>query len=278
MDANNLLNDLDIFASNGVVFSKEQKTTLQNSLTVTKAQYNFSRISFWGKINGLKDDYFIAQGYRKNMKNDESSLQTLYSLNASDWCILEEVEESVKDLALTLRGRFIGDPSFSYDCVDPSAMNNIDSNNPEENNNNNNKQNVGGERFGQGDFKELQILEESRLAAVVSEISKTALAHPKNSICKDGSLNSQWNGLDCNQAIDISNWCVGTNTEEMVSGKCSTYWSIQKQRGLGVDCTHVVLRSLLWLGAIAFHTTETNQFGKIYVGTGEYNIDHSFMI
>merc|ERR1712032_1695193 len=104
---------------------------------------------------------------------------------------------------------------------------------------NNNKQNVGGERFGQGDFKELQILEESRLAAVVSEISKTALAHPKNSICKDGSLNSQWNGF---------------------------------------DCKHVVLRSLLWLGAIAFHTTETNQFGKIYVGTGEYNIDHSFMI
>lgn len=276
MNASNLLYDLEVFASNGVVFSKEQKATLQNSLTVTKAQYNFSRISFWGKINGLKDDYFIAQGYRKNMKNDESSLQTLYSLNAADWCILEEVEQSVRDLALTLRGRFIGDPSFSYDCIDPNPSNNIDNNNNSTEENNNNKQD-GGERFGQGDFKELQILEESRLAAVVSEISKTALAHPKHSICKDGSLNSQWAGLDGNQAIDISNWCDGTNGE-MASEKCSTYWSIQKQRGLGVDCIHVVLRNLLWLGAIAFHTTETNQFGKIYVGTGEYNIDHSFMI
>jgi radial spoke head protein 9 len=272
MDASNLLNDLEVYASNGVVFSKEQKAILQNSLTVTKAQYNFSRISFWGKISGLKDDYFIAQGYRKNMANDESSLQTLYSLNAADWCILEEVEKSVRDLALTLRGRFIGDPSFSYDCVDPNAVNNIDNNNTEDNNNNKH-----GERFGQGDFNELQILEESRLAAVVSEISKVALAHPKHSICKDGSLNLQWNGLDGNQAIDISNWCDGSNGE-MASGDCSTYWSIQKQRGLGVDCIHVVLRNLLWLGAIAFHTTETNQFGKIYVGTGEYNIDHSFMI
>merc|ERR1712159_788437 len=98
MDANNLLNDLEIFASNGIVFSREQRVTLQNSLTVTKAQYNFSRIKFWGKITGLKDDYFIAQGYRKNFggtggrDDDNNNIQTLYSLNGGDWCILEDVE------------------------------------------------------------------------------------------------------------------------------------------------------------------------------------------
>jgi len=279
MDANSLLTDLEIFASNGVSFSNEQKVTLQNSLTVTKAQYNFYKINFWGKINGLKDDYFIAQGYRKNMQNETLALQTLYSLNGADWCILEEVDESIRDLALKLRGRFIGDPSFAYDCIDPSSLyNNTDSNNFSQNlsTETNNNENIN-KNFGQGDYSELRILEESRLSAVVSEISKVALVHPKNSVCKDGKINTQWNGFDSKQAVEINNWCDGENSV-LDESKCSKYWSIQKQRGLGVDCIHVVLRNLLWLGAIAFHTVETNQFGRIYVGTGEFNVDHSFMI
>jgi len=291
MDANNLLNDLEIFASNGIVFSREQRVTLQNSLTVTKAQYNFSRIKFWGKITGLKDDYFVAQGYRKtnfsgNDKNSSSNnnlIQTLYSLNGGDWCILEDVDENVKNLALTVRGRFIGDPSFAYDCIDHNndvTENNhkiADSNNNSSENKNNNHSN-----FGQGDSQELRILEETRLSAVVSIITKKALVCPKDSITSDGRLNSQWNGLDGNQATDLSNWCDGENNDlisrEKGGEQESLKWSIQKQRGQGVDCVHVILKNLEWLGAIAFHTTETNQFGNIYVGNGEFNIDHPFMI
>ena len=242
-------------ASNGIVFSREQRVTLQNSLTVIKAQYNFSRIKFWGKITGLKDDYFIAQGYRRNM-NDY--LQTLYSLNGADWCILEEVDEKIKGLALKLRGRFIGDPSFAYDCIEPD--------NNEESNNTNNQNSP---NFGQGDNSELRILEESRLSAVVSEISKQALVFPRNSICIDsGRLNLQWTGMNMKQALELSNWCDGSN--QPITEISEKYWSIQQQMGAGVDCVHVVFRNLLWLGAIAFHTVETDQFGNIYVGTGEY--------
>ena len=287
MDANNLLNDLEIFASNGIVFSREQRVTLQNSLTVTKSQYNFSRIKFWGKITGLKDDYFIAQGYRKNFEssnnNDNNLIQTLYSLNGCDWCILEDVDENVKNLALTVRGRFIGDPSFAYDCIDPSSFennsNNNGNNNTDSNNNNSseNKNNNNNSNFGQGDSQELRILEETRLSAVVSIITKKALIRPKDSInSSDGKLNSQWNGLNGSEATDLSNWCDGENSE--ISRESRKYWSIQKQRGQGVDCVHVVLKNLEWLGAIAFHTTETNQFGNIYVGNGEFNMDFSFMI
>jgi len=290
MDANNLLNDLEIFASNGIVFSREQRVTLQNSLTVTKAQYNFSRIKFWGKISGLKDDYFVAQGYRKthfsgnnDNNNNDNLIQTLYSLNGGDWCILEDVDENVQKLALSVKGRFIGDPSFTYeincslnnnnDVAATENLKNTDSKfNSSENNKNNNHNN-----FGQGDSQELRILEETRLSAVVSIITKTALVCPKNSITSDGRLNSQWNGLDGNQATDLSNWVDGENNE-ISREKQGINWSIQKQRGQGVDCVHVILKNLEWLGAIAFHTTETNQFGNIYVGNGEFNMDLSFMI
>jgi radial spoke head protein 9 len=58
--------DLDLLAYSGIVFSPEQRASLQTSLIILKEQYKFKTIHFWGKIIGVADDYFIIQGRQKN--------------------------------------------------------------------------------------------------------------------------------------------------------------------------------------------------------------------
>ena len=40
----------------------------------------------------------------------------------------------------------------------------------------------------------------------------------------------------------------------------------------------VVLRSLLWPGLTFYHAPRTKNYGYIYVGTGEKNLDLPFML
>ena len=62
MDSADLHLNIDYVGSNGMILSPEQKASLQTSLTILKNNQKFSRVYFWGKILGVKDDYFIAQG------------------------------------------------------------------------------------------------------------------------------------------------------------------------------------------------------------------------
>ncbi|KAM8937889.1 radial spoke head protein 9 homolog isoform 2-T2 [Lycaon pictus] len=55
---------------------------------------------------------------------------------------------------------------------------------------------------------------------------------------------------------------------------CPGSWSIQMERGNAL----VVLRSLLWPGLTFFHAPRTKNYGYIYMGTGEKNIDLPFML
>lgn len=51
-------------------------------------------------------------------------------------------------------------------------------------------------------------------------------------------------------------------------------WSLQFERGSAL----VTLRSMLWLGFTFFHVPGTKDYGSIYVGTGEKNMDLPFML
>ena len=62
MDAEGLHLSIDYVGSTGVVLSPEQKAALQTSLCIAQSHYKFHRVYLWGKILGIKDDYFIAQG------------------------------------------------------------------------------------------------------------------------------------------------------------------------------------------------------------------------
>ena len=61
MNGQDLHLSIDYVGSSGIVLSPEQKAALQTSLTILQSNMKLPRVYFWGKILGIKDDYFIAQ-------------------------------------------------------------------------------------------------------------------------------------------------------------------------------------------------------------------------
>lgn len=75
MDACDLHLNIDYVGTSGIVLSPEQKAALQTSLVIQQNHYKFHRIYFWGKILGVKDDYYIAQG---TQRDELAETKTLY--------------------------------------------------------------------------------------------------------------------------------------------------------------------------------------------------------
>lgn len=62
MEAQKLHLNVDYVGTSGIILSPEQKSCLQTSLTILQNNQKFACVFFWGKILGVKDDYYIAQG------------------------------------------------------------------------------------------------------------------------------------------------------------------------------------------------------------------------
>ncbi len=79
MESESLHLDIDYVASSGVILSVEQKAALQSSLVILKSQQKFEKIQFWGKILGVRMDYFIVQGVGKDHLKDRRTLYRFVS-------------------------------------------------------------------------------------------------------------------------------------------------------------------------------------------------------
>lgn len=75
MDAEGLHLSMNYVSSSGIILSPEQRAALETSLVILKTNYKFNRVWFWGKLLGIKDDYFIAQGAGRN---ELANRKTLY--------------------------------------------------------------------------------------------------------------------------------------------------------------------------------------------------------
>lgn len=277
MDSDSLHYSLDLAAANGLTLSSEQRAALQSSLLIVKRNYKFSRVLFWGKILGIKSDYFIAQGVEDDeLKNRKS----LYSLNCIDWHLLPPATESmIADVALAATGRFTGDPSHEYEHTEIRTEGEGDEATHEE--------------------VTVKVIEASRLAAIVSNIDKDVSVVPRGAFIKSPNgkvqTNRSFGGLHPTEAAKLRNYLhfrepvnlrnksilemselnpaldfLDPLSEDILKGS----WSLQLDRG-GTVC---VLRSLLWLGFTFFHVPQTPQHGYIYMGDGLMNLDLPFML
>ncbi|XP_077090902.1 radial spoke head protein 9 homolog [Siphateles boraxobius] len=277
MDFDSLHYSLDLAAGNGLTLSSEQRAALQTSLVILKRSYKFSRVLFWGKILGIKCDYFIAQGVEEDEMKKKKSL---YSLNCLDWHLLPQATESMTaDVALAAQGRFTGDPSYVYEHTETRAE-------------------------GEGDEATevevtVKVNEASRLATTMSNIDKDVSVVPRGAFTKSPSgkvqINRSFGGLNPTEAAKLRNYLhfrepvnlkkksilemsdlnpaldfLDPLSEDIPKGS----WSLQLERG-GTVC---VLRSLLWLGLTFFHVPQTPQHGYIYMGDGLINLDLPFML
>lgn len=74
MDSRSLHYSLEHVAGGGYKLNIEQRAALQTSLLILKKNYKFHRVLFWGKILGLKEDYFVAQGRGEDEMQDKRNL------------------------------------------------------------------------------------------------------------------------------------------------------------------------------------------------------------
>ncbi|NXC45332.1 RSPH9 protein, partial [Penelope pileata] len=275
MEAASLPAALELATSGDAGLSLEQRVALGASLPLLQRDYRFERVWFWGCIQGVRDTYCIAEGLGPDLAAPRSRL---YSLNCAEWSLLPPATEERMARAEKLQGRFQGDPSFVYES---SEVNVEDAENEPE------------------DAKEPPFKEEDRLVATIEQIDRAVGIIPRRAFVKTplGSVheNRTFEGLSLTEAKKLSSYFHFT---EPVNLKNKTLlekadldpstdfldsvehdiprgsWTVQLEKG----CTVVVLRSLLWPGLTFYHVPLTKQYGYIYVGTGEKNIDLPFML
>ncbi|XP_067841275.1 radial spoke head protein 9 homolog [Heptranchias perlo] len=277
MDSVSLHLHLNYVSSSGGVLTAEQKTTLQISLELVKKNYKFTRVYFWGKIMGLNADYFIVQGVEKD---EMRGRKTLYSLNCMEWKLLPPATNEMIATSMIAKGRFMGDPSHEYESVPVKKA--------DEDTAETNDSDIG--------FK---VKEEERLTAVIEQINREAAIVPRGAFVKTPReyvhKNRSFEGLSVSEAGKLRSYLHFTepvalktkslllkaNLEDSIDfldsiddDELKVFWSLQYERGSNL----IVLRSLLWLGFTFFHVPNTSQFGSVYIGLGEKNMDFPFMV
>ncbi|XP_002189220.4 radial spoke head protein 9 homolog [Taeniopygia guttata] len=275
MEAQSLPAALALVAGGGAGLSPERRAALGASLPLVQRDYRFERVWFWGCIQGLRGAYYIAEGLGPDRAAPRCRL---YSLNCLDWSLLTPATEEMLVLAEQLKGHFQGDPSFEYSLAEINAE--------------------AAARLVQSG-KELVIKEEARLIATIEQIDRAVGIVPRGAFVKTplGSVheNRYFEGLSLVEAKKLSSYFHFTEPANLKNKTLlekadldpSTdfldslehdiprgSWSIQLEKG----GTVVVLRSLLWLGLTFYHVPMTKQFGYVYFGTGEKNLDLPFML
>ncbi|CAN8203521.1 unnamed protein product [Coccothraustes coccothraustes] len=275
MEAQSLPAALSLVAGGGAGLSPELRAALGASLPLVQRDYRFERVWFWGSIQGVRGAYYIVQGLGPDRAAPRSRL---YSLNCLDWSLLTPATEEMLALAEEVKGRFQGDPSFEYSLAEINAE--------------------AAARLVQSG-KEPVIKEEARLIATIEQIDRAVGIVPRGAFVKTplGSVheNRHFEGLSLVEAKKLSSYFHFTEPADLKNKTLlekadldpsidflnslehdipQGSWSIQLEKGGSV----VVLRSLLWLGLTFYHVPMTKQFGYVYFGTGEKNLDLPFML
>lgn len=276
MESESLHLNVDYVGSSGIILSPEQKAALQTSLVILQSENKFKKVYFWGKILGIKDDYFIAQG---TGSDEMVERKTFYSKDCVHWGLLPPATKQMREQSKLAKGRFTGDPSYEFEHVETKK--------------------VGEGEEATEEEETITIKEEDRLASVIADIDEDVKIVPRGAFVKTPTgvvkPNRSFEGLTVSEAAKLCSYMhfrepkllleksllqkanldksvdfMDTVEEDIPKGS----WSLQFERGSGL----LTLRSLLWLGFVFYHIPGTRKFGSVYVGTGEKNSDLPFML
>ncbi|XP_061482399.1 radial spoke head protein 9 homolog isoform X2 [Rhineura floridana] len=269
MDAETLPYALDLVASSGVCLSPERRAALRTSLLLVRRDYRFEQVRLWGRIQGIRGVYYIAEGVGPDRAGSRSRL---YSLNCVDWSLLPPPSEEIITMTSVLKGRFQGDPSYEYEHFEKKDE---------------------GERPYEEEGGVL-IKEELRLVATIDQIDKAVGIVPRGAYVKSplGPVHENRNFEEAKKLSSYFHFTEPVNLKNKTLLEKADLdpaidfldslehdipkgsWSIQVERGGRV----IVLRSLLWPGLTFYHVPNTKQHGYIYFGHGEKNKDLPFML
>ncbi|XP_069014490.1 radial spoke head protein 9 homolog [Embiotoca jacksoni] len=265
MDSQSLYYSLELAAGGRYILNVEQRTALQTSLVILKKNYKFNRVLFWGKIMGLKQYYFIAQGRGEDELKDRT---VLYSFNCMEWFLLPPVTDvMIQEASKAAKGQFMGDPSYIYEKLEEEEV-------------------------------VIKVTEENRLAVTVHQIDKEVSLVPRGAFIKAPNslvqINRGFGGLSESESKKLDNFLHFREPmyqkksilemsklnpaidflDELKDDIPKGSWLLQYECA-GRVC---VVRSLLWLGLTFYHVPMTPQHGYIYMGDGTKNLDLPFML
>ncbi|XP_061396139.1 radial spoke head protein 9 homolog [Musca vetustissima] len=280
MDINFLQEGIDSLMYIGIKLSPELKLLIENSLITLQTENRFAGVYFWGRVNGIEKDYYIAFGYLSDCLKDR---KYFFSTDGYQWLMLPFVQNAkIFQATIVCPEPFYGDPSLIR-CVklDPSFE--CDTN----------------QVISATLPEEIKLKEEERLAAIVFIITEECAICPRGALYKltDGRIvqNQMFRGLNELQCEDLSYYQLfrlpRNNLRENLS-KRSDYnypidfldsidnvipngqsFSINLQRNERL----VVIKSCLWLGMTFFHKIHSRKYGFLYIGDGKKNYDLLFM-
>lgn len=96
----------------GKSLTAAEATALQCSLPLLSQRYRGTPVTLWGKITGVKADYWVAQAFPKG---DFGPAASFYSTDGgSTWTLLADLTDEQAALCEALRGPYQGVPSYEY--------------------------------------------------------------------------------------------------------------------------------------------------------------------
>jgi len=288
-------------SSAGFTFNCQETTAIQAGLTILRSREQYEKIFLWGKVFGLKADYYIAYGLRdsefefpaknffvamegKGCEVPEGSPEGTTATPEFEFQPLNRITEEIADriIALGPDKVFTGVPTTPLEPpVDPDAA---------------------AEPPPEG--VELppppQVLTEiDRLSQIVQEIDFDTAAVPKGAYALNENHqvvpSTDFKGLGITEAKSLTSYvhfrpptsvaCLRALArtdvqfysnfldplkEDLPKGS----WGIRQDPSVSL----VTMRSLNWLGYVSYHIPGTTKFGGLYFGHGQKNRDLPFIL
>ncbi|CAG9569038.1 conserved hypothetical protein [Leishmania major strain Friedlin] len=96
----------------GSCLTAGEQTALQCSLPLLSQRYRGTPMQLWGKVTGIKANYWVAQAFPNG---EFAPAVSFYSIDGgSTWTMLSELTEEQAALCEALRGPYQGVPSYEY--------------------------------------------------------------------------------------------------------------------------------------------------------------------
>lgn len=271
-------------ASAGYVFSCQEITSLQASLTVLRSKESYDSIYLWGKLFGTSSDYYVAYGIRDS--EFEFPSKTYYVAIESkgaepiapdfEFQPLSRLTEEAADriIQLGLDGMFTGVPATLLEPATDLPV--------------------------QDESGALPPLTElDRLSQLVQEIDFDTAVVPKGAYALNEAQavvpNSDFKGLGLAEAKALASYVhfrpptsvqslkaqapndaqyYGSFLDPLKEDLPKGCWAVRQD----LSTSLVTLRSLAWPGYCSYHVPGSKKFGGLYFGYGQKNRDLPFIL
>ncbi|KAA6360553.1 MAG: hypothetical protein EZS28_043920, partial [Streblomastix strix] len=96
------LMDFVLYDDAGVIFSQREKSLVRVALPTVQQQNRLNYIRYWGKIEGIANDYYILTGWDEYL----GQKKFFYSTDCEEWALMPDADPQVENIVKYEQSRF----------------------------------------------------------------------------------------------------------------------------------------------------------------------------